>query len=142
MCAKRGTRVALVSLDKTYRTQNGMQVRLYAIVSDDPDYYDAVHGAYLDGSLWRPMTWNIFGMHYHTKRSWKGEAVSRYWTMTDDGFDLQEVRRQYTMWGNVYPVDEFAPYVRLFETRKQADENALESRVACIELTFEEGEGL
>ena len=42
-----------------------------------------------------------------------------------------------TLWLNIYP-----DVVNRHSTRNGADANALSSRIACIELTYEEGDGL
>ena len=58
----------------------------------------------------------------------------------DDGvslsgcFEIINVPQRHVRWVNVYPTTHV--------TREEADERALPSRIACIRIEFEEGEGL
>ena len=108
-----------ISMDKTYRTRDGREVRIYAV----DGYRDCpIHGAIMDDG-WCVHNWTENG---------KG-ALSR--------FDLIEVkpRIKRTVWLNVY-----ANVVQGYETRYGADDVASTDRLACIkhEIDCEEGEGL
>ena len=121
----------MISKDKTYRTRDGREVRIYAT---DGGGDHPVHGSIKMNDGWRSCTWLSDG------------------TVTCDAqpCDLIEVkpRIKRTFWMNVYPEHDIRPY----EDKYVAD--ACESlrnvmgiesrRIACVkvEIDFEEGEGL
>ena len=114
--------------DKTYRTRDGHEVRIYAM---DGGLGGTIHGAVNLGSLckpnWIPMQWTECGMCMGVMNS---------------GHDLIEVRPRHkrTVWLNVYDNE----VISLFIVKEKAYSMALEGRIACIkvDLDFEEGEGL
>lgn len=53
--------------------------------------------------------------------------------------DLVNIPKNHTIWINIYPE---CYNINIFETKFQADLAAARSRIACIEIKFEEGEGL
>jgi hypothetical protein len=78
---------------------------------------------YNDG-VWVGQSWGATG-----SSNWNGEC------------DLFDVPVKHTRWGNVYPCgDEYTIITR--GSLQDANKYAGISRVACIEVTFEEGEGL
>ena len=109
-----------ISMDKTYRTRVGHEVRIYA-VDGYRDY--PIHGAIMEDG-WCVHNWTENG---------KG-ALSRY--------DLIEVkpRIKRTVWLNVYEYPMQSPHV----SKETANHLALEGRLACVkvEIDCEEGEGL
>jgi hypothetical protein len=115
----------MISKDKTYRTRDGREVRIYAT---DGDYPFVVHGAIKnkDGQ-WEPEKWLN-----------RGCAT----IMTQSDRDLIEVkpRIKRTVWLNVYDNE----VISLFVVKEKADSMALEGRIACVkvEIDCEEGEGL
>ena len=117
----------MIDINKTYRTRDGREVRIYA-TNEDCDVA-SVHGAIkaTDG-VWHVYSWSKNG------RSILGRE--------QDNKDLIEVRPRHkrTMWVNVYgsPDD-----VTAYNYRWKADQS-VSPRIACIkvELDFEEGEGL
>lgn len=119
----------MISKDKTYRTRDGREVRIYAT---DGGCGGAIHGAVDVGSpsepSWIGMQWTEIGMVM-------GLMGNRH--------DLIEVkpRRKRTVWINVYSDTR---EVSAWPTRIHADKIAAVNRIACIEvdLDFEEGEGL
>ena len=122
----------MISKDKTYRTRDGREVRIYAT---DGHPGEPVHGAFQDYSCaWNSAMWRHDGSNVH------GITAA----------DLIEVkpRIKRTFWMNVYPENDIRPY----EDKYVAD--ACESlrsvmgnvsrRIACVkvEIDCEEGEGL
>jgi hypothetical protein len=109
----------MISKDKTYRTRDGREVRIYA--TDGHETYP-IHGAIMDQG-WCPHHWMPDG---------RG-AFER--------FDLIEVtpRIKRTVWLNVY-----GDFVNGWRTKESADLCVIENRLACVkvEIDCEEGEGL
>jgi hypothetical protein len=118
----------MIDINKTYRTRDGREVRIYA--TDDGLNGIMTHGAAKNKSgLWEIASWyTAHGKFYDNT--------------TPHPYDLIEVRPRHkrTVWMNMYP-NHFTSY----DTKELADEKADGSiRIACIkvELDFEEGEGL
>lgn len=116
----------LITMDGEY-TSNGIDARVICIDSGDPDYPVI---AILKG---RPLIftargeYSICGAHQNC--------------------DLIKKLKTYTGWVNVYPssTDRGFSFSRIFKDKDAADNDAqsdLETRIACIEITFPEGEGL
>jgi len=121
----------LISMDKTYKTKNGLDVVIYAIYKDQ-NY--AVHGAYFENGGWRMMSWKLTGFHSFSER--------------EHDLDLVEIkpRIKRTFWVNVYEktgtvhnTKERASYLSNVFPLDDSD-----SRIACVkvEIDCEEGEGL
>jgi hypothetical protein len=106
----------MISKDKTYRTRDGREVRIYAI---DGGGVHCVHGAVRNPEGWAMCSWSL-----------------------ESSCDLIEVkpRIKRTVWLNVYP-DKNGDYSQL---RGLADALAATDRLACVkvEIDCEEGEGL
>jgi hypothetical protein len=119
----------MISKDKTYRTRDGREVRIYAT---DAGGLFPVHGAILCDDLWIGMKWTEEGKTHFFNPSCMVSTVD----------DLAEVkpRIQRTVWLNVYP-DKNGDYSQL---RNLADALATTDRLACVkvEIDCEEGEGL
>ena len=119
----------MISKDKTYRTRDGREVRIYA--TDAGRNNNIVHGATHDaGWGWVPHVWLPDGTH---------ESIP-FLTLIEV---KPRIRR--TVWLNVYD----DKYVGLYYNRKNADEDmeympSSFKRVACVkfEIDCEEGEGL
>lgn len=116
----------MISLDKTYRTECGHEVKLYAIYKDQ---IYGIHGAVKGNGVWSQTCWDSDG-------KCKNFAPN---------FDLIEVKPKRTLdvWLNVYE-DGFAFPL---SSKKVADKAAAEGRIACIACIhivheYEEGEGL
>ena len=113
----------MISKDKTYRTRDGREVRIYAT---DGSGSRPIHGAINSNGYWVAHTWGSDG---------------RYDCCQSDD-DLIEVkpRIKRTVWLNVYP-DKTGDYSQL---RSLADSLATKDRLACVkvEIDCEEGEGL
>jgi hypothetical protein len=114
----------MISKDKTYRTRDGREVRIYAT---DGHPSEPVHGAFQDYSCaWNSCMWRHDGSNVYGKRD----------------ADLIEVkpRIKRTVWLNVY---EDHVYGAFNQNRAELAPNA-KSRLACItvEIDCEEGEGL
>ena len=116
----------MIDINKKYRTRDGREVRIYATDGTDDQ---SIHGAVKDGNGWTIAAWYSDGVHARSNRN--GPR------------DLIEVRPRHkrTVWVNVYEGD-WDAYTA--SSKKDADENAADGRIACIkvELDFEEGEGL
>jgi hypothetical protein len=115
----------MISKDKTYRTRDGREVRIYAT---DAHPLEPVHGAFQDYSgAWNSTMWRHDGTNVYGK----GET------------DLIEVkpRIKRTVWMNVY-----SNSYEAYHTKDFCDDIAFvgKSRLACVkvEIDCEEGEGL
>lgn len=115
----------MISMDKTYRTRDGRDVRIYSV---DGRLGREIHGAVLnfDGQ-WDAVAWVLDGCFH---------------PFTENSFDLIEVkpRIQRTVWANVY-----ANKVVYHPTKELAKEcGSKTTRLACVkvEIDCEEGEGL
>jgi hypothetical protein len=127
----------MVSKDKTYRTRDGREVRIYATDGGAPDgVSESVHGAVKNYFGWSPAIWKADGKH-----SWGAGSYS----CPNPNNDLIEVKPRVhrIVWLNVHPT-----VVRVYSNREQADNDALsysfKDRLACVkvEIDCEEGEGL
>jgi hypothetical protein len=113
----------MISMDKTYRTRDGHEVRIYAI---NIGQSSPIHGAFLDEKEWRIWTW------------W---GTGRSSDIFSNDHDLVEVkpRIKRTVWVNVFP-----DAMTMYPDKKKADNYAGSARTACVkvEIDCEEGEGL
>jgi hypothetical protein len=80
-------------------------------------------------------------------RNRDGVWVAMYWLVDGLGkyhkdYDLFDVPVKHTRWVNVYPLGDDYSITTSFLTKEGADRYGALHRVACIEITFEEGEGL
>ena len=106
---------------KTYRTRDGREVRIYAV---DGAELDGVHGAILFPERgWLACQWHSDG---------------KYISNDQCSADLIEVKPKHVRWVNVYSHGDWSDY----EDRESADRFATSTRIACIRIEFEEGEGL
>jgi len=48
----------MISMDKNYRTEGGLEVRIYAV---DGGGKSLVHGAFLDDDVWYAFQWSVDG---------------------------------------------------------------------------------
>lgn len=114
----------MVSKDKTYRTRDGREVRIYAT---DGSGSRPIHGAINSNGYWVAHTWGSDG---------------RYDCCQSDD-DLIEVkpRIKRTVWINVYDNEVIHGGWR---TKEEAQGYHEKNRIACLklDLDFEEGEGL
>lgn len=128
----------MISKDKTYRTKDGREVRIYAT---DGSWGGTIHGAVDLGGLGKP-SWIAM--------QWTPNGMAMQWTpngmvtdLINNRHDLIEVkpRHKRTVWINVYSDTH---EVSAWHTKKHADNIAAVNRIACVEvdLDFEEGEGL
>jgi len=108
----------MINKDKTYRTRDGREVRIYATDGSHPF---VIHGAYRVGTNWISCLWLRDGFH---------EFISNV--------DLIEVkpRIKRTVWINVYDHG-----VTVYETPIPQRINLPRCRVK-VEIDCEEGEGL
>ncbi len=115
----------MIDPDKTYRTRDGREVRIYAVDGSD-DF--PVHGAFRNKYGWKLESWPASGR-------WGGDC--------DDGCDLIEVkpRIKREVWVNVY---EDYKFLTCHRDQGAANWHAKPNRIACVKLTIdcEEGEGL
>ena len=111
----------MISMDKKYRTRDGREVRIYAV---DGGGVHCVHGAVKNPEGWAMCSWMQGGSEMPLEGS----------------CDLIEVkpRIKRTMWLNLYAREDRP------STKKEADEHAFDTRLACVkvEIDCEEGEGL
>ena len=110
----------MISKDKTYRTRDGREVRIYATDGSHPF---VIHGAYRVGPNWIPCSWLYDGFY-----------------SDDRNLDLIEVkpRIKRTVWLNVE-----AHCAQSWASKEDADRWP-KRRLACVkvEIDCEEGEGL
>ena len=111
----------MIDINKKYRTRAGAEARIYAVDGFGPR---CVHGAYKSPTGWVGSCWQRDGTQ-----------------MVHAGpYDLIEVkpRIKRTMWLNLYAREDRP------STKKEADEHAFDTRLACVkvEIDCEEGEGL
>ena len=108
----------MISKDKTYRTRDGREVRIYA-TDGGPTWH--IHGAYKSDGMWLLHCWDKIGLDGSRKC-----------------LDLIEVkpRIKRTVWLDIYPS---SVAVQEFE-----DGAIGRNRIACVkvEIDCEEGEGL
>ena len=107
----------MIELGKKYQTRDGREVRVYAV--DGGGVYPT-HGAYLCGEGWIHETWTTEGLASVSCRS---------------RADLIEVKPERTMWINVYRDHGFG-------SQGQANIYATSDRLACVKVTYREGDGL
>jgi hypothetical protein len=116
----------MISKDKTYRTRDGREVRIYA-TDGGSDY--PVHGAILGRYGWQQFMWRANGKSYFDD-------------FDDRPTDIAEVkpRIKRTVWMNV--CDDL-DYWYVYSTKENADKFK-DYRLACVkvEIDCEEGEGL
>jgi hypothetical protein len=73
--------------------------------------------------------------------SWYKDGSSSHGSITKQ--DLFDIPVKHTRWTNVYPEDDGRYTIKgSHPSKRLADKVAGTKRVACIEVTFEEGEGL
>jgi len=113
-----------IDWDKPVQTRDGLEVRIYTTKGQDEEL--PVVGDYFDSSGF----WML--------DRWKFDGTSRL----RPGHDLVNVvPKQHTVTINVYRYDGVIQ-VRSHVNRADADQRTTDSRIACIEVTFIEGEGL
>lgn len=69
---------------------------------------------------------------------WTMDGVCTYSNLGFPANDLVEVKPKRVVWLNVYPDGDSSSH----ESREDADSRSLDGRIACLEIEFEEGEGL
>lgn len=113
-----------VDIKKPYRVRDGREVRFYA---DDGRLGHEIHGAVKTKEGWVPYFWDKSGFVID-------ESVPH-------ARDLIEMKRRIhrEVWLNIYRVHIKDAY----DTKEDANDGALPSRIACIPVTidYEEGEG-
>jgi hypothetical protein len=118
----------MIDKNKTYRTRDGREVRIYATDGIMPT---PIHGAIKSS----------YATEWHLHK-WYEDGRTERNTLAFNMYDLIEVRPRHkrTVWVNVYgrPDD-----VTAYNDKWKADQS-VSPRIACIkvELDFEEGEGL
>ena len=122
----------MISKDKTYRTRDGREVRIYAT---DGFGIWAVHGAILTEDGWWSMCWAEDG---------KFICGGVYDGSPSSSSDLIEVkpRIKRTFWFNIVSETQGATIGCL--SKEHADRLQAPNRIACVkvEIDCEEGEGL
>lgn len=118
----------MIDKNKQYRTRDGREVRIYAT-----DGYPSltVHGAIKLEDCWEIVAWRSDG---------------RLGGYAESDSDLIEVkpRIKREVWVNVYRHDDGFEFAECYGTRREADHEHGDARIACVRLTIdcEEGEGL
>ena len=113
----------MIDINKKYRTRDGHEVRIYALDGGEPR---PVHGAFKSQTGWASCCWRRDGVQMVIHAG--------------GPYDLIEAkpRIKRTMWLNLYAREDRP------STKKEADEHAFDTRLACVkvEIDCEEGEGL
>lgn len=116
-----------IDLCKEYKTRHGYEVRLFDIIEDEKAAgRESVFGVWKDSDgEWMAAKWFADG---------------RFVKRSDNHYlDLVEVKPLHTVWVNIYDDGEYSV---LHSSKEQADCEASPSRIACIQITFREGDGL
>lgn len=117
----------MISMDKKYKTRDGRDVRLLCV--DGPNERYPVIGI-VQG----------LGFPYNWMSSGNADTAD-----LETSSDLIEVKPRIEGWVNIYTKEAFNPdelVTRLYKTRNEADRWAHKKRIACLHVSFEEGEGL
>lgn len=72
---------------------------------------------------------------------WRNCNIENFSPCTHPSFQWRVKPQKQKRWVNVYPSDIVA-YENTYLTKAQATKEAGDDRIACIEIDFEEGEGL
>ena len=113
----------MIDLSKQYRTRGGQSV---VLLGRTRDKFWPIVGAVNFDERWVPISWSEDGE--------EGD---------DDCLDLVEAPRKHTAWQNVYVRNcTLSTGCALHSSKEDADKYAAPSRIACIKIEFEEGEGL
>lgn len=112
----------MIEMGKQYKTRDGRDVRLL-MIEGTPDY--PVIGAVEEDEGYEPQSWTADGVFV------SGSPGS--------DFDLIEVKPERTLWLNVYPT---WVGMNMHLTRGDADKYGNYNRIACVPVTYREGDGL
>ena len=121
-----------IDITKKYQTRDGRAVRIYAVDGGNSYSPHSVHGAVQQLNWgWEICSWTSIGGHCADRNC---------------EFDLVEIRPEHTVWVNIY-AEHLLPSARgwynVKESKAMADhESAAGERIACIPITFREGDGL
>lgn len=114
----------LVDLSKPVQTRDGREVKIYTTKGAHKIYL--IVGEHLNcGDEWEPTRWRADG------------TVEPNWPIERS---LINVPQQHTVWINVYRGQASMSFHHADKT--SANKAFTEGRIACIEVTFQEGEGL
>lgn len=115
-----------IDWDKPVKTRDGCEVRIYT--NEGRLMHYPVVGEYRNGDGFQIGRWTSEG-HWSCLRI---HAEDR---------DLINVPQKHTVWVNVYKSHNSLSILN-YDSRRIADQLVQEGRIACIEVTFTEGEGL
>lgn len=115
-----------IDINKKYRTRDGREVILFTTesrVSTKP-----VSGEILTkGDVWIWGRWDAHG----------GDCFG------NEGRDLVEIKDKHELWLNVYSFQDEGFVVGAYKIKSDADHGQCrKNRIACVKISFEEGEGL
>lgn len=115
-----------IDFDKPVQTRDGRRVEIYTIAGQSKGR--PVVGEYLSAD------------HGWVVRSWThgGHCLSE----KESADDLVNVPNQHTVWVNVFSKHGAELYYGCSHTRSDADIVFSTDRIACVEVSFTEGEGL
>jgi hypothetical protein len=88
----------------------------------------------INGFFWYP------NINEWTTQSWYADGSASASKISNQ--DLFDVPVKHTRWVNVYPLGDDYSITTSFLTKEGADRYGALHRIACIQVTFEEGEGL
>ena len=117
-----------IDWNKPIQTRNGHEVRIYTTEGQWPTY-PVIGERQSDSRNWILERWTLNGL----LNPGDSECES----------DIINVPEKHTLWLNIY-AHGCARVLKLesHDTRKDADGYAPHDRIACVEVTFTEGEGL
>lgn len=122
----------LIEMGKEYRTRDGRAARVLCV--DGPDKRYPVVAVIQDAGCadWTPEDFTTTGLIV---------------TADKNPEDLIEVKPEVKGWVNIYPKNRFSEADRekvsnTHTTKEIANKSAVSGRIACIPITFREGDGL
>jgi hypothetical protein len=111
-----------------YVTRDGREAKVCVVTCDSSLGGNLIIKGFIryNDGVWVSQSWGAGG-----SSQWNGEC------------DLFDVPVKHTRWVNMYPnISGTYSTVGAYMNKEGANEFARKARVACIEITFEEGEGL
>ena len=110
-----------IDWDRPVQGRDGSEARVYTTIGQNP-VYPVVGEIIGDEGTWIVYAWTFGGLVIAGKAN---------------AGDLVNVPQKHTLWHNIN-----SDWKSGYTTRRSADRLAAKNRIACIEVTFTEGEGI